>query len=93
MAWKDYETLDVTPETATREELEKLYLKYGLEYENKERPVNKGETSKIFKKWLFCNLSNNQSRKKLSSTLVVAICDEKVKRIYKLQFVLKKESR
>ena len=50
MAWKDYETLDVTPEIATKEELEKLYLKYGLEYENKERPVHKGETSKIFKK-------------------------------------------
>lgn len=26
MAWKDYETLDVTPETATKKELEKLHL-------------------------------------------------------------------
>ena len=32
MAWKDYETLDVTPETAKKEELEKLYLKYGIKY-------------------------------------------------------------
>ena len=50
MAWKDYETLDVTPETATKEELEILYLKYGIEYKNKKKPVNKGETSDIFKK-------------------------------------------
>ena len=50
MAWKDYETLDVTPETATKKELEKLYLKYGIEYENKKKPVNNGETSNIFKK-------------------------------------------
>ena len=73
MAWKDYETLDVTPETATKEELEKLYLKYGIEHEDKKKPINKGGTSDTFKKWLFYNLSNNQSSKNLFSTLVVAI--------------------
>ena len=31
MAWKDYETLDLTPEKVTEEEIQKLYLKYGIE--------------------------------------------------------------
>ena len=36
MAWKDYETLDLTPEKVTEEEMQKLYLKEGIE-NDKER--------------------------------------------------------
>lgn len=64
MVWKDYETLDVTPEIATKKELEKLYKQND---KIKHEPVNKGGRADIFKKrhpkWLFCNLNNNQSSK------------------------------
>ena len=36
MVCKDYETLDLTPEKVTEEEMQKLYLKYGIE-NDKER--------------------------------------------------------
>ncbi len=52
MDWKDYETLDVTREIATEQELEKLREQYKLDLENKSpfKPINKGGRSDIFKK-------------------------------------------
>lgn len=47
MVWKDYETLDVTPEIATKKELEKLYKQND---KIKHEPVNKGGRADIFKK-------------------------------------------
>ena len=47
MAWKDYETLDVTPEIATKKELEKLHMQ---NEKRKREPVNKGGRADIFKK-------------------------------------------
>lgn len=49
MAWKDYETLDVTPEKATKKEMEKLHIQYENE-EKKSEPVNKGARADVFKK-------------------------------------------
>lgn len=49
MAWKNYETLDVTKETATKKELEKLRIQYENE-KRKREPVNKGGGADIFKK-------------------------------------------
>ena len=36
MAWEDYETLDLTREEVTEEELKRLQKKYGVEPSNKE---------------------------------------------------------
>ena len=47
MVWKDYETLDVTPEIATKKELEKLYKQND---KIKHEPVNKVGRADIFKK-------------------------------------------
>lgn len=49
MAWKDYETLDVTRETATNKELEKLHIQYEKQ-KRKHEPVNKGGRADSFKK-------------------------------------------
>lgn len=47
MSWKDYETLDLTPELATKKELEKLRKQ---NEKIKFEPVNKGGRADIFKK-------------------------------------------
>ena len=44
MAWKDYETLDVT-----KKELEKLHIQYENE-KRKREPINKGGRADMFKK-------------------------------------------
>ena len=49
MAWKDYETLDVTKETAIKKELEKLHIQYENE-KRKREPINKGGMADMFKK-------------------------------------------
>ena len=51
MAWKDYETLDATPETATKKELEKLNIQHENEEKNF-RPLitTKGARADMFKK-------------------------------------------
>ena len=64
MAWKDYETLDLTPEKVTEEEIQKLYLKYGIENGKKRWSGLNGGKVDISKKkhsWiLFYNLRKNK---------------------------------
>lgn len=53
MAWKDYETLDVTREIATKKEMEKLRRQHELNLKNENllhKPDNKGGRANVFKK-------------------------------------------
>lgn len=53
MAWKDYETLDVTREIATKKEMEKLRRQHELNLKNEDllhKPDNKGGRANVFKK-------------------------------------------
>ena len=53
MAWKDYETLDVTREIATKKEMEKLRRQHELNLKNENllhKLDNKGGRANVFKK-------------------------------------------